>query len=192
MPTASSVAKSNAAATAAAAAAAAASAAAVAAASEQATREEAEKQATARSDEITSLLIHMTDPAQNATFTDKYFKDIPLDISRCIQVFTMNDPSALSPILRDRMIMIEVAPYAEKDKLHIAASHLVPCLLRQFHMAPGDVTFPEETIKAIIKTMDDEAGVRTLRRGIECILSSVNLGTSCPRAHSASTRTHFL
>ena len=142
--------------------------------------EEAEKQATARSDEITSLLIHMTDPAQNATFTDKYFKDIPLDISRCIQVFTMNDPSALSPILRDRMIMIEVSPYTEKDKLQIAASHLVPSLLRQFHMAPGDITFSDETIQAIIKTVDDEAGVRTLRRGLECIVSNINLGRLVP------------
>lgn len=142
--------------------------------------EEAEKQAHARSDEITSLLIHMTDPAQNANFSDKYFKDIPLDISRCIQIFTMNDPDALSPILRDRMIMIEVAPYATKDKLHIAAAHLVPSLLRQFHMSPGDITFPEETVKAVISAVDDEAGVRTLRRGLECIVSNINLGRLVP------------
>jgi ATP-dependent Lon protease len=142
--------------------------------------EEAEKQAHSRSDEITSLLIHMTDPAQNANFSDKYFKDIPLDISRCIQIFTMNDPDALSPILRDRMIMIEVAPYATKDKLHIAAAHLVPSLLRQFHMSPGDITFPEETVKAVISAVDDEAGVRTLRRGLECIVSNINLGRLVP------------
>lgn len=143
--------------------------------------EEAEKQASRRSDEITSLLMHMTDPAQNTRFMDKYFHDIPLDISRSLQVFTMNDPESLNPILRDRMIMIEVSPYSEKDKLQIAQAHLLPSIRKQFNFAVEDVSVADEVIRYIIEEVEEEAGVRTLRRGLECILSNINLGRLIPR-----------
>ena len=54
------------------------------------------------------MLIHLTDPIQNTNFTDKYYAGIPIDLSKCLFVFSFNDIEKVNPILRDRMNLINV------------------------------------------------------------------------------------
>ena len=39
---------------------------------------------TSKGKEIINLLIHLTDPSQNSHFNDKYYGDIPFDLSKAI------------------------------------------------------------------------------------------------------------
>ena len=76
--------------------------------------------ATSRGDEIINTLIHLTDPIQNEKYTDKYFQEIDLDLSKSIIIFTYNNEEYINPILKDRMITINVNGYTAKEKLIIA------------------------------------------------------------------------
>lgn len=150
--------------------------------------DEVDKLSGRKADEITGILIHLTDPAQNTAFSDKYFTDVPIDLSRSIMVFTYNDPEMVSPILRDRMISIEVGAYTEKDKLEISRKHLIPDLCKQFNFGPTDVDFSDAMVKRVIGMIDDEAGVRGLRRGLEHVFSGINLGRLIPETSTGKPK----
>jgi len=143
---------------------------------------------TSRGEEIINILIHLTDPGQNSNFSDKYFTDVPIDLSKCIIIFTYNDDSIINPILKDRLIRIEVNDYSIDDKIRIANNHLIPSLMRQFSFAPGEVSIADSTIKYIVNKIEEEAGVRNLRRSLELIYSTINLKRLLQDAHMEPRR----
>lgn len=130
---------------------------------------------TRHGDEIINLLIHMTDPAQNDKFTDRYFGDAHIDLSRCVIVFSYNDEERISPVLRDRMFRIQTNGYAVPDKLEITRRHLLPAVLEQHAFDAGQINFSDATLRNIISSIDDEKGVRNLKRALHTIVGDINL-----------------
>lgn len=131
---------------------------------------------TYKGDEIINLLIHLTDSTQNDKFMDKYFVDVDFDLSRCLIIFSYNDESAINPILKDRMIKIRTDGYKLTDKVKIAQNFLLPELFKQFNLKADDICFKDDHIKYIVTNkIDEEEGVRNLKRGLECIVSNINL-----------------
>ena len=130
---------------------------------------------TYRGQEIINLLIHLTDPSQNNKFNDKYFAEIPIDLSKALIVFTYNHDELINPILKDRIIRIETKDYNIKDKLVLFKEYLFPSILDQFKIEPNNVHISEENINYIIEKTEQEKGVRNLKRSIELIISSINL-----------------
>ena len=128
-----------------------------------------------RGDEIIGILTHLTDSVQNEKFNDKYFGEIDLDLSKCLFVFSYNDENLINPILRDRMIQIHVKGYTPKDKLEIAKDYLLPSIMKEYLFNAEDIVFTDEIINKIIQRVPEEQGVRTLRRGIESIVSWLNM-----------------
>ena len=130
---------------------------------------------TSRGDEIINTLIHITDPVQNDRFTDKYFEEIDLDLSKSLIIFTYNDENAINPILKDRMITIKVSGYNTKEKLIICKDYILPELLPQYNMQIGDVIIDDSLLRNIIDIYGKEEGVRSLKRTINDILSCINM-----------------
>jgi ATP-dependent Lon protease len=130
---------------------------------------------TRKGEEIINTLIHLTDPGQNDHFGDKYFNDVAIDLSKAIIIFTYNDDSIINPILKDRITRITANDYTLQDKIHISQKHLIPSLQSQLSFTPTEVVIPEDTIKTIIQLIEDEAGVRNLRRALELVFSTLNL-----------------
>ncbi|PNH01110.1 Lon protease [Tetrabaena socialis] len=130
---------------------------------------------TSRGQEVTNILIHLTDSSQNEKFSDRYFNDIAFDLSRSLMIFSFNDASCISPILLDRMTIINVKGYTATDKLKIATRHLIPELLREFSMDDGSVNLDDALIRWIIEATEAEEGVRNLKRSLQKIISNVNL-----------------
>jgi ATP-dependent Lon protease len=130
---------------------------------------------TERGQELINILIHLTDPSQNDQFFDKYFSDIPFDLSKCLIVFTYNNDECINPILKDRMIRISAKDYNKTDKLEIAKTFIIPEMKNQFSIKKEDVVFSEDILNYIISKTPEEAGVRNLKRSIELILSNINL-----------------
>ena len=128
-----------------------------------------------KGDEIINKLIHLTDPAQNACYTDRYFYDVELDLSRCLVIFSYNQEELVNPILRDRMVRIRTDGYNLRDKKAIARDYLVPRMLAEFSMAPGDVVFSDDVIAYIVEYVEPEEGVRNLKRALHDVVSSLNL-----------------
>ena len=69
--------------------------------------------------EISSILIHLTDQNMNSTFQDRFFQGVDFPLNKVIFVFSYNDSELVDPILLDRLKEISVKPYTVKDKINI-------------------------------------------------------------------------
>jgi ATP-dependent Lon protease len=130
---------------------------------------------TYKGQEIINTLIHITDPVQNDKFNDRYFEEIDFDISRSMIIFTYNDDSLINPILRDRMIVINVSGYDNEEKIVLASGYIIPEILKQYNLNNGDIIFSSELLRHIINNIEKEDGVRNLKRAINNIVSWINM-----------------
>lgn len=138
--------------------------------------DELDKVSTTRhGEEIINILMHMTDATQNESFTDKYFSNMEFDLSRSLIIFSYNDENNINPILRDRMVKIHTNGYNMRDKFTIAQKHLIPATMSEFGLKDNDIIFTEEILKTLINMVDEEEGVRNLKRAIHDVISNVNL-----------------
>jgi len=129
---------------------------------------------TSKGEEIINTLIHITDPVQNDRYTDKYFEEISIDLSKSIMIFTYNDIERINPILRDRMITLSVSGYDSNEKLTLCKMHLLPELYKQYNFESSDVIFTDMLLKEIIEKFRNDDGVRNLKRELNNILSHIN------------------
>ena len=130
---------------------------------------------TYKGQEIINTLIHITDPVQNDRFNDRYFEEIDLDISRSMIIFTFNDEKLINPILKDRMIVINVKGYNNQEKIVLAKDYIIPEILLQYNLKKGDIIFSEDILNHIINTIEKEEGVRNLKRAINDTISWINM-----------------
>lgn len=130
---------------------------------------------TKRGEEVVHMLIHLTDSSQNDKFSDKYFSDIDLDLSKALIVFSYNNEEKINPILKDRMITIKTNGYNVKDKLAITNDYLLKEICANYGFSTGDIVFTNDVLTYIINITDEEKGVRNLKRSLEEIISQLNL-----------------
>ena len=131
---------------------------------------------TPKGEEIIGILTHLTDTTQNSQFHDKYFAEIDFDLSKCLFIFSYNDPLKVNPILLDRMYKIKTTGYQVKDKIVIAKNYLIPKIRYEVNFKEGDIIIPDATLNYIIDNYTEkEDGVRNLKRCIEIIYKKLNL-----------------
>ena len=131
---------------------------------------------TPHGEEITSMLIHLTDRSQNSQYHDRYFAGIDFDLSQCLFVFSFNDESRVHPVLKDRMRVINVPGYNDKEKKVIVANYIWPDILKHAGISREDLSADEEAAEYIIKEYSNgEEGMRNLIRVVEGVVSRVNL-----------------
>ena len=131
---------------------------------------------TPKGDEIIGILTHLTDTSQNSKFHDKYFSEIDFDLSKCLFIFSYNDESKISPILRDRMYRIHTSGYNKEEKTTIVNDYLLPKINEQIKFNKDDIMIPTETIQYMVEQYTQtEDGVRNLKRCLEIIYTKLNL-----------------
>jgi len=131
---------------------------------------------TPHGEEITSMLIHLTDRSQNSQFHDRYFSGVDFDLSQCLFVFSLNELDKVHPILRDRMTIITCDGYNEKDKKEILKGYVWPQLLERLFFDPTEVVLTDSGMKFLISEFSgDEKGVRTLIRTVETMMTRLNM-----------------
>jgi ATP-dependent Lon protease len=128
---------------------------------------------TPKGEEIVNLLIHITDDSQNCNFQDKYFSGINIDLSKCIFVFSFNDQNKINNILKDRIQLIKVDGFDNKDKINIAKKFLIPKILEEFNL--NNIRFKQESIIYFVETYSKEDGVRELKHILKKLISKINL-----------------
>ncbi|HET7225853.1 MAG TPA: endopeptidase La [Candidatus Eisenbacteria bacterium] len=116
-----------------------------------------------------SALLEVLDPAQNDTFTDHYL-DVPFDLSQILFVTTANMLDTIPPPLRDRMEVIGLTGYTDREKLEIARRHLIPRAIAEYGLAELNVTFTDDALLKLINDYTSEAGLRNLSREIGTLL----------------------
>lgn len=131
---------------------------------------------TPHGEEITNMLIHLTDRSQNTQFHDRYFSGIDFDLSQCLFVFSFNDVEKVHPILRDRMTVISCGGYNEKDKKEILKEYVWPQLLERLRFTKDQVEITDDGMKFLISEYSaEEKGVRTLIRTVESMMTRLNM-----------------
>lgn len=126
-----------------------------------------------RSLSVFNKLIEITDFSQNHEIEDYYFGgNIKLDLSKCIFIFSLNDIKNVDPILKDRLEVIKVDGFNNKDKLQIAKNYLIP---RELNNYDFKVEFSDNNLRYIINKLNNEKGVRNLKRVIEIIMRKINV-----------------
>ena len=130
---------------------------------------------TPKGEEITNILVHLTDPAQNSHFRDKYFHGIDIDLSRATIIFSFNNIHNVNPILLDRITTIETKYLMKPQKIHIAQNYLLPVILKETGLKNDDIKISNKIISKLVEKYTREGGVRKLKSLLYNIVREVNL-----------------
>lgn len=119
-----------------------------------------------------SALLEVLDPRQNNAFVDRYL-DVPFDLSQIIFIGTANYIDGVPEPLRDRIEVISLPGYTEREKLEIAKRYLIRRQVEENGLKPEQCEFQEEAVRQIINDYTHEAGVRELERQLGAICRTV-------------------
>lgn len=129
---------------------------------------------TPKGDELINALIHLTDIAQSDKFRDRYIGAIDLDASKALCVFTFNDPAPISPVLLDRMQIVQTDSFDAGARLEIVIKHIAPAVLRERGSCADCVVFGHGALEELAKR-STSGGVRAMRIALEQCISKVLL-----------------
>ncbi|PWT82742.1 MAG: endopeptidase La [Acidobacteria bacterium] len=121
-----------------------------------------------------SALLEILDPQQNNSFRDHYL-DLPFDLSKVFFIATANQLAPIPPPLRDRMEVISIAGYSDREKLEIAKRYLVPRQINENGLEVSQFEISEEALELIVSRYTREAGVRQFERNIGSVVRKVAL-----------------
>ena len=110
-----------------------------------------------------AALLEILDPAQNHTFRDHYL-DLPFDLSKVFFITTANTLDTISQPLLDRMEVIRLQGYSEREKVEIAHRYLWPRRLMEAGLDASQAPLPDEVLNLVISRYTREAGVRQLEQ----------------------------
>jgi ATP-dependent Lon protease len=121
-----------------------------------------------------AALLEILDPQQNNSFRDHYL-DLPFDLSKIFFIATANQLGPIPPPLRDRMEIIRLAGYSDREKLEIAKRYLVPRQTSENGLTLGQFKISDAALELIATRYTREAGVRQMERNIGSVARKVAL-----------------
>jgi ATP-dependent Lon protease len=132
-----------------------------------------------------AALLEILDPQQNNSFRDNYL-DLPFDLSRIFFIATANQLGPIPAPLRDRMEIIRLAGYSDREKLEIARRYLIPRQTTENGLNSAQLKITDDAIELIAARYTREAGVRQLERNIGSIARKVALKIAQAEAESVT------
>jgi ATP-dependent Lon protease len=119
-----------------------------------------------------SALLEVLDPEQNKNFSDN-FLEVDYDLSRVIFVATANYMEGIPHPLFDRMEIIRLSGYTEKEKVQIARSFLLPKNFKEYGLTSRQFKISDEILHKIVFGYTKEAGVRQVERILAKLMRKV-------------------
>ncbi len=119
-----------------------------------------------------SALLEVLDPEQNSEFRDHYL-EVSFDLSQVMFITTANSLETIPGPLRDRMEIIHLSGYTDREKIAIAEQYLIPRQIRENGLRPQEISFTKAALETIIRSYTREAGVRSLEREIGAVCRKV-------------------
>jgi ATP-dependent Lon protease len=119
-----------------------------------------------------AALLEVLDPEQNHSFIDHYL-DVEFDLSSVFFIATANVLHTIPQALQDRLEVLRLPGYTEKEKVEIAMRHLVPKQIKSHGLREKNITFTEDALQDVIRKYTREAGVRNMEREISTMFRKV-------------------
>ncbi len=119
-----------------------------------------------------AALLEVLDPEQNNTFRDHYL-DVDYDLSHVFFIATANVLHTIPPALQDRLEILHLSGYTEREKVEIAKQHLISQQCTNSGIDYQNVVFTDDGILETIRHYTREAGVRNLEREIGSCLRKI-------------------
>jgi len=119
-----------------------------------------------------SALLEVLDPEQNREFRDHYL-EVSYNLSQVMFITTANWLETIPAPLLDRMEVIMLSGYTDREKVAIARGYLIPRQIRENGLRLEEVEFSDESLFTVIRSYTREAGVRNLEREIGGICRKV-------------------
>ena len=124
--------------------------------------------------------MNIFDTTQNIEFIDNYFQDFKIDLSNLIIICSLNDSSKLGYVMSDRIKLIQVSGYTEKEKVEICKRIIGK---QTVQLEIKDIHISNDMIRYLIKKDDDvnklnsceNSGVRGLESIIKHILERLKI-----------------
>lgn len=138
--------------------------------------DELDKVSESRMRSIYGILTHIFDEDQNSNFQDNYFGNIDIDLSNVLFVVSFNHKENISPILLNRLRIIDVPDLEIKDKLKIAQKMIIE-IKDSIWGKDNTLTVEvlDETVEYLLNKLPIEKGVRTMKKSFERILENINM-----------------
>ena len=119
-----------------------------------------------------SALLEVLDPEQNNTFQDNYL-EVPFDLSKVLFVATGNLVDPIPMALRDRMEIIQVPGYTQREKVEIGKRFLIPKQMTNHGLKPTNIQITDEAMTELVQAYTHEAGVRNLERELANVMRKI-------------------
>jgi ATP-dependent Lon protease len=132
-----------------------------------------------------AALLEILDPQQNFSFRDHYL-DLPFDLSRIFFIATANQLGPIPAPLRDRMEIIRLAGYSDREKLEIARRYLIPRQISENGLNNAQLKITDDAVELIAARYTREAGVRQMERSVGSIARKVALKIAQAQAETVT------
>jgi ATP-dependent Lon protease len=132
-----------------------------------------------------AALLEILDPQQNNSFRDHYL-DLPFDLSKIFFIATANQLGPIPAPLRDRMEIIRLAGYSDREKLEIAKRYLIPRQTTENGLNNAQLKITDDAVELLAARYTREAGVRQMERNIGSIARKVALKIAQAQAETVT------
>jgi ATP-dependent Lon protease len=112
-----------------------------------------------------AALLEVLDPEQNHTFGDHYL-DLDYNLSKVTFICTANSLQGIPLPLQDRLEIIRLSGYTDREKVQIARRYLLPKQLDLHGLTDDDLVMSDAALLDLVHLWTKEAGVRELERKV--------------------------
>jgi len=120
----------------------------------------------------TSALLEVLDPEQNKAFNDHYL-ELDYDLSSVMFICTANTMQGIPAPLEDRLEILPLSGYTEREKVAIARRYLIQKQLEAHGITEQHLTITAGALQTMLRHYTKESGVRELERQVAKVCRKV-------------------